>query len=88
MTGLLSGEWLVRDFEPVASIPSGTKLTAFGSNDLAGRSGADTLRRIVSDVEAGRYRPVVDRVFDLAEAAAAHRYMEENRATGKVVLRC
>lgn len=88
MTGLLSGEWLVPDFEPVGSIPSGTKLTAFGSQDLAGRAGADALRRIVSDVEAGRYRPVVDRVFELDEVAAAHRYMEANRATGKVVLRC
>ncbi|CAB1128370.1 PKS_ER domain-containing protein [Candidatus Hydrogenisulfobacillus filiaventi] len=35
---------------------------------------------------AGRVRPVVDRVFPLAEAAAAHRYLEADRNTGKVVL--
>jgi putative PIG3 family NAD(P)H quinone oxidoreductase len=34
----------------------------------------------------GRLRPVVDRVFDWSEAAAAHRYMEENRNVGKIVL--
>jgi len=34
----------------------------------------------------GIVRPVVDRVFPLAEAAAAHRYLEERRQFGKVVL--
>lgn len=35
----------------------------------------------------GTLRPVVDRVFDLAAVADAHRYMEENRNCGKIVLR-
>lgn len=35
----------------------------------------------------GRLRPVVDRVFDWTEVAEAHRYMEENRNIGKIVLR-
>jgi NADPH:quinone reductase-like Zn-dependent oxidoreductase len=34
----------------------------------------------------GIVRPAVDRVFPLAEAAAAHRYLEERRQFGKVVL--
>lgn len=34
----------------------------------------------------GIVRPVVDRVFPLADAAAAHRYLEERRNFGKVVL--
>ncbi len=34
----------------------------------------------------GELRPVVDRVFPAAEAAAAHRYMEENRNFGKILL--
>jgi len=32
-------------------------------------------------------RPIVDRVFPLAEAAEAHRYLEEQRQFGKVMLR-
>ena len=36
--------------------------------------------------EAGRLRPVVDRVFPLAEVAAAHEYMEANLNFGKIVL--
>ncbi len=36
--------------------------------------------------EQGHLRPHVDRTFPLAEAAAAHRYIEERRNTGKVLL--
>ena len=38
-------------------------------------------------VAAGAVRPVIDRVFPLAEAAAAHRLMEEGRHIGKILLR-
>lgn len=37
-------------------------------------------------LERGVLRPVIDTAFPLAEAAAAHRYMEENRNIGKIVL--
>ena len=85
MTGTLSG-WLIPDFEPVAMIPSGTRLTAFHSDNLKGSAGAAALRRVVREVEAGVYRPNVDRVFALDDIAAAHRYMEGNQATGKLVV--
>jgi len=35
---------------------------------------------------AGRIKPIVDRVFPLAQAVDAHRYMEENRNFGKIIL--
>ncbi len=37
-------------------------------------------------VAAGRIRPVIDRSFPLAEAAAAHRYMESGSHVGKILL--
>ena len=37
-------------------------------------------------VASGRVKPVVDRAFPLAEAAAAHEYLESGRQFGKVVL--
>ena len=38
-------------------------------------------------VASGRARPIVDRVFPFAEAAAAHEYLESGRQFGKVILR-
>ena len=35
---------------------------------------------------AGRLKPVVDRVYALEEAVAAHAYMESNQNFGKIVL--
>ena len=85
VTGSLSG-WLIPDFEPVAMIPPGTRLTAFHSDAIKGSAGAAVLQRIVREVEAGVYRPNVDRVFGLDDIVAAHRYMEDNQAAGKVVV--
>lgn len=45
-----------------------------------------TMEAVVGGLARGAYEPIVDRVFPLAEAAAAHRYLEERRNFGKVVL--
>ena len=45
------------------------------------------LLTVLKLVAAGRLRPVVDRVFPLAEAAAAHAYLESSAQFGKVVLK-
>ena len=48
---------------------------------------ADEIARTVwPHVESGRLRPVIDRVFPLGEAAAAHARMEEGDHVGKIVL--
>jgi NADPH:quinone reductase-like Zn-dependent oxidoreductase len=85
VSGSLSG-WAVPEFEPIAMIPSGTRLTAFHSDTLKGSAGAGPLQRVIRQVEAGACRPTIDRVFRLDDIAAAHQYMEDNRAAGKLVL--
>lgn len=45
------------------------------------------LEALTSMVEAGSVKPAVDKVFPLAEAPAAMRYLREGRALGKVVVR-
>ncbi|USU10102.1 NAD(P)H-quinone oxidoreductase [Sphingomonadaceae bacterium OTU29MARTA1] len=48
---------------------------------------ADEIARTVwPHVESGRLRPVIDQVFPLGEAAAAHARMEEGDHVGKIVL--
>ncbi|MET8078967.1 NADP-dependent oxidoreductase [Streptomyces sp. NPDC005303] len=44
------------------------------------------LEPITDRIEAGRLRVTVERTYPLAEAAAAHRAIEERRTTGKLVL--
>jgi len=44
------------------------------------------LHTVMKLVTAGHLRPIVDRVFPLAEAAAAHAYLESSSQFGKVVL--
>ncbi|HEU5420993.1 MAG TPA: zinc-binding dehydrogenase [Streptosporangiaceae bacterium] len=85
MAGSLSG-WVIPGFEPIATIPSGTRLTAFHSDSVKGSAGTTALQRIIREVEAGVYRPGIGRVFGLDDIVAAHRCMEDNRAAGKLVL--
>jgi NADPH:quinone reductase-like Zn-dependent oxidoreductase len=45
------------------------------------------LHTVMKLVASGRLKPVVDRVFPFAEAAAAHAYLESSSQFGKVVLK-
>ncbi len=45
-----------------------------------------SLFRIAQLIGEGKLRPIVDRVFPLAQAADAHRYLDRREQFGKVVL--
>jgi NADPH:quinone reductase-like Zn-dependent oxidoreductase len=86
-SGLLGGEWVIDDFEPVAHIPSGRKLTAYQSSEAAdARVGGPLLRAVVEQVERGAVDPGIDGVYSLDEIADAHRRMAAGAATGKLVV--
>lgn len=44
------------------------------------------LQNVWSVLESGRCRPVIDRIYPLAEASAAHIYMESSTHIGKIML--
>ena len=46
----------------------------------------EDMRQIVAMLNVGAIDPMVDRVFPLEEAAAAHRAMEETAFFGKLLL--
>jgi len=86
-SGLLGGEWVIDDFEPVAHIPSGHKLTSYQSSEAADASvGGPLLRAVVEQVERGAVDPGIDTVYSLDEIADAHRRMAAGAATGKLVV--
>ncbi|MFD9483715.1 zinc-binding dehydrogenase [Streptomyces sp. NPDC059991] len=88
--GFLGGFEPVRDFDPIADLPSGVRLSFFGSAFVLGSTqfplGDVPLDEIYAKVDAGvlRARPV--RVFRFDEIVEAHRVMEAGAALGKMVV--
>lgn len=57
-----------------------------GGELAAGDRARHMIAGLIDDVAAGELTVVIDRTFPLAEAAAAHAYLEDRRAFGRVVL--
>jgi NADPH2:quinone reductase len=79
-----------RDFQPLD-----VSLLAAGNQSLTGvylgaevgtQRAQQMIARLVDEVARGQLRVLVDRTFPLAEAAAAHEYIESRQAVGRVVL--
>jgi NADPH:quinone reductase-like Zn-dependent oxidoreductase len=85
-TGLLGNVWLMDRFEPLEDIPSTVRLTTYHSSTTSAERSTGALQQIVDGVAAGRYRVTIERRFQFDEIAAAHRFMEENRGSGKLVV--
>jgi NADPH:quinone reductase-like Zn-dependent oxidoreductase len=85
--GVLGDHSALERFQPLADIPSGVRLTTYASRaTIDAAHCAQALQQIVDKVAAGRYPTHLDRVFPFGQLAEAHRYMEDNHATGKVVV--
>jgi NADPH2:quinone reductase len=84
MTGILAGEWTMKDFTPMGDIPSTGRLTCYMGE--AADLNAALLQDFIDAVRKGEINLTIDRIFPLSEAADAHRYMESNLNTGKIVL--
>lgn len=84
-TGMLSNEWVVTDFYPIEFIPSGVRLTAYGgdSADLP----PEVLQGYLDAIADGRIEVAIHQVYELDEIQQAHEDMEQNRASGKLVVR-
>jgi NADPH:quinone reductase-like Zn-dependent oxidoreductase len=84
MAGMVGDAWEYERFSPMDAIPSTVNLTTYsgGADDFV----STPLQQIVEEVEAGRFKPPVGRVFRIDDIVEAHREMEENTAGGKIVI--
>ena len=82
--GVLGDQNALERFQPLMDIPSGVRLTTYASRaTIDAAHCTQLLQQIVDGVAAGRYPTHLDRVFPFDQLAEAHRYMEENHATGR-----
>lgn len=84
MTGIVGNAWALPEFAPMDAIPATVRLTSYSgdSSDFL----ATPLSWFADEVAAGRQSAQLDRTFAFEELVEAHRYMESNQATGKVVV--
>jgi NADPH:quinone reductase-like Zn-dependent oxidoreductase len=83
-TGMLSNQWIVRDFYPIEYIPRGVRLTSYGGDatDLP----AHVLQEYLDSVEAGHAVVPIDHVYTFDQIVEAHTTMEAGSASGKLVV--
>ncbi len=84
MTGILGGGWVLSEFRPMADVPTGVKLTSYAgeSSDIT----PTQLQEYVSLVESGELKLKLGPTFPLEKLREAHTTMDENRASGKIVM--
>ena len=85
MTGILGNEWTMKEFTPMGDIPSLGRLTVYmgESNNLS----LERFQEFIDHVENGTIVLNIDKVYQLDDVAAAHQYMEDNNAIGKIVVK-
>ncbi|MEM7033187.1 MAG: zinc-binding dehydrogenase [Chloroflexota bacterium] len=83
IVGFLGYEW---DYNWFPWMPSTVRLTMYSSESVTGAWGTPILQDIITRVEEGRYHTNLFQTFPFEELHEAHRMMQENRATGKLVV--
>ena len=84
MTGILGGEWELKNFSPMDDIPTAVKLTSY-SGEASDISQAQ-LQKYVSMVEQGDMRVHSAKTFAFKDLQEAHSLMDSNQANGKIVI--
>jgi NADPH:quinone reductase len=83
MTGILGGEWIVENLEPMVDIQSGTYFTQF---DSGVNFKVNLLNELFQHIHDHQLEVPIAKVFTLDEISQAHLLMESNSANGKIVV--
>ena len=84
MTGMLGGQWILREFQPMGDVPTGVKLTSYSgeASDIT----VTQLQRYISLIESGGLELKLGPCLSFEQLRDAHVLMDENRASGKIVI--
>lgn len=90
LAGFLGGLKPIEQFQPIFQVPGTIRLTTLASAFTFGQKGFELseipLQQIITDIEEGRIRNILNRTFSAGNIADAHRLVETNAANGKVVV--
>ena len=83
ITGIVGGTWTVSDWNPMEHIPVGVCLTVYagGTPEFLKMP----LQELVDLAESGKLKVPIGKVFKLEDIVDAHRTMDANKASGKIV---
>lgn len=82
-TGMLSNQWIVPDFYPIAYLPRGVRLTAYDGD--AADLPAPVLQRSLDRIAEGTFGLGPVRSYPLEQIRDAHQALESNAGSGKIV---
>ena len=84
MTGMLGGQWEVKNFSPMGYIPTSVKLTSYsgGNQDISEAK----LNEYLKLVETGELNIPLGKVYKFEQLVEAHRDMDHNTGNGKQVM--
>jgi NADPH:quinone reductase len=85
MVGAAGREAMTVDVSPLMA--GNRSLTGvFLGAEIATDRAHNMIQRLINEAARGEFKVVIDRTFPLAEAAAAHAYIESRQAVGRVLL--
>lgn len=83
-TGYLGNAWRMDGFSPLGEIPSSVYLTSYAGENS--NLPPMLLQEFIDQIERGELNIQIDRTFQLDEIVEAHATMENNKASGKLVI--
>lgn len=81
-TGVLGGEMLLNNFDPIKQIPNGVYLSSFYSNYPT----QDEIDEMMDFIDRYAINPIIGNVYLFEEIAKAHEDLEKGNTNGKAIV--
>lgn len=81
-TGELGGTWTLDTFDPIMDIPNNRYLTGFYSGDVS----TSAIQELFDFIKKNHVEVEPSKIFNFSQVVQAHRYLDTQRGTGKIVV--